>query len=139
MVLLHARRAGTVAGGVYPNLNWRPVSSLGARSSPTRFRYPRITRHINLFLRHCISHTNLVDIGGLRSLIMARALNKIQKQISKKRGGKPTALHENSRDAQRLRRAGAREEKLRRSMEAALKANQVYGKTGQVASDEIHH
>ena len=59
---------------------------------------------------------------------MARALSKVQKQISKKRGGKPTALHENSRDAKRLRRAGAREEKLARLMDAAVKANQVYGK-----------
>jgi translation machinery-associated protein 16 len=59
---------------------------------------------------------------------MARALSKVQKQISKKRGGKPTALHENSRDAKRLRRAGAREEKLARLMDAAVRANQTYGK-----------
>ncbi|KAJ9603862.1 translation machinery-associated protein 16 [Cladophialophora chaetospira] len=59
---------------------------------------------------------------------MARSLNKVQKKISKKRGGKPTALHENSRDAQRLRRAGGREEKLARLLDAAVKSNQVYGK-----------
>ncbi|EXJ73794.1 uncharacterized protein A1O5_03556 [Cladophialophora psammophila CBS 110553] len=57
---------------------------------------------------------------------MARSLNKVQKQISKKRGGKLNALHENSRDAKRLRRAGAREEKLGRLMDAAARANQVY-------------
>ncbi|OCT52877.1 Translation machinery-associated protein 16 [Cladophialophora carrionii] len=81
---------------------------------------------------------------------MARALNKVQKQISKKRGGKPDALHENSRDAKRLRRAGAREEKLARLMDAAVKANHVYvdrvawfktaleGSSGPLSDDEMH-
>lgn len=58
---------------------------------------------------------------------MAKALHKVQKQISKKRGGKPTSLHENSRDSQRLRAAGAREDKLAKLLAAATKANQVYG------------
>lgn len=58
---------------------------------------------------------------------MARSLHKVQKQISKKRGVKPTALHENSRDAKRLRQAGAREDKLVRIMNAAQKAQQHYG------------
>lgn len=57
---------------------------------------------------------------------MARALHKVQKEISKKRGGKPTALHENSRDARRLRQAGAREDKLARIMTLAQKSNQRY-------------
>ncbi|OAL39680.1 hypothetical protein AYO20_01077 [Fonsecaea nubica] len=80
---------------------------------------------------------------------MARSLNKVQKQISKKRGGKPNALHENSRDAKRLRRAGAREEKLARLMDAAVKANQIYvdrvawfksalqGSTGALTDEEM--
>jgi translation machinery-associated protein 16 len=55
-----------------------------------------------------------------------RSLNKVQKHISKKRGGKPSNLHENSRDAQRLRRAGAREDKLNRIFDAASRSNQVY-------------
>lgn len=59
---------------------------------------------------------------------MARSLQKVQKQITKKRGGKPTALHENSRDARRLRAAGAREDKLTRIMSAAQKSQQHYGK-----------
>lgn len=58
---------------------------------------------------------------------MARALNKVHKKISKKRGGKLNSLHENSRDAGRLRAAGAREDKLSRMMDAAVRANQVYG------------
>ncbi|OQD77305.1 hypothetical protein PENDEC_c003G02697 [Penicillium decumbens] len=40
-----------------------------------------------------------------------RNLQKVQKHISKKRGA-IGAMHENSRDAQRLRRAGARDERL---------------------------
>jgi hypothetical protein len=58
---------------------------------------------------------------------MAKALQKVQKQISKKRGRKPTSLHENSRDSQRLRTAGAREDKLAKLLAAATKANQAYG------------
>lgn len=58
---------------------------------------------------------------------MARSLNKVHKQIAKKKGGKTNSLHENSRDAKRLRAAGAREEKLHRIMDAALKSNQIYG------------
>jgi hypothetical protein len=58
---------------------------------------------------------------------MAKALHKVQKQISKKRGGKPTSLHENSRDSQRLRTAGAREDKLAKLLAAATRANQAYG------------
>jgi hypothetical protein len=40
-----------------------------------------------------------------------RNLQKVSKHISKKRGA-VGAMHENSRDAQRLRRAGARDERL---------------------------
>lgn len=57
---------------------------------------------------------------------MPRALHKVQKQISKKKGGNVTALHENSRDARRLRQAGAREDKVARIMSAAAKSNQIY-------------
>ncbi|EXJ88828.1 hypothetical protein A1O3_01892 [Capronia epimyces CBS 606.96] len=57
---------------------------------------------------------------------MARSLSKVQKQISKKRGGRPNSLHENSRDARKLRTAAAREEKVSRLMDAAVRANQVY-------------
>lgn len=42
---------------------------------------------------------------------MSKGLEKIQKKIIKKKG-KNTALHENSRDAQRLRRAQGRDDKL---------------------------
>lgn len=59
---------------------------------------------------------------------MAKSLDKVHKKISKKRGGKPNSLHENSRDAQRLRTASAREDKLSRLMDAAAKSNQIYGR-----------
>ncbi|RMZ84212.1 hypothetical protein DV738_g474, partial [Chaetothyriales sp. CBS 135597] len=59
---------------------------------------------------------------------MARALQKVTKAISKKRSGKgkTNSLHQNSRDAQRLRRAGAREDKLARLLDAATRNNQLY-------------
>ena len=62
---------------------------------------------------------------------MPRSLSKVQKHVSKKRGGKPNALHENSRDAQRLRRAGAREDKLTKILNAATRSNQNYGMASQ--------
>lgn len=80
---------------------------------------------------------------------MARSLDKVQKKISKKRGGKPNALHENSRDAQRLRTAGAREDKLAKIWKAATRANHAYvdriewfrsaieGSTGPLMEDEL--
>lgn len=56
---------------------------------------------------------------------MPRTLQKVQKQISKKRGA-VNSLHENSRDAQRLRRAGARDDRLTRHTAISLKARQPY-------------
>jgi hypothetical protein len=63
---------------------------------------------------------------------MAKALYKVQKQISKKRVGKGNALHVNSRDAQRLRAAGAREDKLSKLVTAANRANQSYGRHNDI-------
>lgn len=44
---------------------------------------------------------------------MPKSLEKTRKKITKKKGN-ISALHENSRDSQRLRRAGMRDEKLER-------------------------
>lgn len=44
---------------------------------------------------------------------MPKSLEKTRKKISKKKGA-ITALHENSRDSQRLRRAEMRDDKLAR-------------------------
>ncbi|KAJ9296845.1 hypothetical protein DTO271G3_5044 [Paecilomyces variotii] len=56
---------------------------------------------------------------------MAKGLYKVQKQITKKRG-KLEALHENSRDSQRLRRAGAREDRLARAAAVTSRTRQAY-------------
>ncbi|KAJ5711724.1 hypothetical protein N7488_005880 [Penicillium malachiteum] len=56
---------------------------------------------------------------------MPRTLQKVHKQIAKKRGA-VDALHEFSRDARRLRRAGARDDRLVHHTSAVLKARQPY-------------
>ena len=56
---------------------------------------------------------------------MPKNLEKLQKKITKKKGN-ITSLNENSRDSQRLRRAGARGEKLGRLAVARAKANQPH-------------
>ncbi|EME40152.1 hypothetical protein DOTSEDRAFT_137967 [Dothistroma septosporum NZE10] len=43
---------------------------------------------------------------------MPSKLSKVTKRVTKKKGSKINALHENSRDARRLRRAGARDERV---------------------------
>lgn len=70
-------------------------------------------------------------IGGKRSSLeqadrMTKNLNKITKKLSKKKG-KLDSLHEKSRDAVRLRRAGGREEKLARAAASTMKGRQTYG------------
>lgn len=57
---------------------------------------------------------------------MPKNLQKVQKHIAKKRGV-VEALHENSRDAKLLRRAGARNDKLARVASVMSKARQSYG------------
>ncbi|KAJ5306169.1 hypothetical protein PENANT_c024G09414 [Penicillium antarcticum] len=56
---------------------------------------------------------------------MPVALSKVHKQISKKRGV-VNALHENSRDAHRLRKAGARDDRLSRHGATVMRARQPY-------------
>ncbi|KAK2747284.1 hypothetical protein FQN57_002182 [Myotisia sp. PD_48] len=56
---------------------------------------------------------------------MPKNLNKIVKKLSKKRG-KLDSLHENSRDAKRLRRAGGREDKLARAAAETIRGRQIY-------------
>ena len=53
-------------------------------------------------------------------------LSKVQKKVAKKRGNSSNSLNENSRDAQKLRRASARSEKLERLATARAKANQPH-------------
>lgn len=56
---------------------------------------------------------------------MPKSLAKVHKKISKKRGN-INSLNENSRDAQRLRRAGARDDKLAKLSAARIKVNQPH-------------
>ena len=90
-------------------------------------RKAKISSHSEIQItEHC---TISFSIHIEKTPSMAKALHKVQKQISKKRGGEPNSLHENSRDSQRLRRAGAREDKIARLVAAASRANQTYGET----------
>ena len=57
---------------------------------------------------------------------MPKSLEKTRKRISKKKGD-ITALHENSRDALRLRRAVMRDDKLVRVASARRKHDQPLG------------
>ena len=54
---------------------------------------------------------------------MPSKLSKVQKRVTKKKGEKAKSLHENSRDAQRLRRAGARDERVSRVSAVREKSN----------------
>ncbi|KAF9892959.1 hypothetical protein FE257_000551 [Aspergillus nanangensis] len=56
---------------------------------------------------------------------MPKALAKVHKHISKKRGPLQ-ALHENSRDAKRLRRATAREDRVARGAASLSRGRQSY-------------
>ncbi|KAJ5111247.1 hypothetical protein N7532_001782 [Penicillium argentinense] len=55
----------------------------------------------------------------------SRTLQKVHKHISKKRGV-VNSLHENSRDARRLRRAGHRDERLSKHASITMRARQPY-------------
>ncbi|KAJ9620990.1 translation machinery-associated protein 16 [Taxawa tesnikishii (nom. ined.)] len=57
---------------------------------------------------------------------MPSKFNKVQKQVSKKKGTRINALHENSRDSKRLRAASARDDKIARAAAVREKANQEY-------------
>ena len=54
---------------------------------------------------------------------MPRSLRKVSKKVTKKKG-KVDSLHENSRDAQLLRRAVAREDKLAKISALRAKSNE---------------
>ncbi|KAF2768988.1 hypothetical protein EJ03DRAFT_273018 [Teratosphaeria nubilosa] len=57
---------------------------------------------------------------------MPSKLSKVTKHVSKKKGSKINSLHENSRDAQRLRRAGARDDRVARLTAVREKANRQW-------------
>jgi translation machinery-associated protein 16 len=57
---------------------------------------------------------------------MVSSLNKVHKHVTKKKGAKIHALHENSRDAHRLRRAGARDERVMKMTSNRQKQNRPW-------------
>ena len=57
---------------------------------------------------------------------MPSKLAKVQKHVSKKKGSKINSLHENSRDAKRLRNAGARDDRVARLTAGRQKANRQW-------------
>jgi len=57
---------------------------------------------------------------------MPSKLAKVQKHVSKKKGAKINSLHENSRDARRLRKAGARDDRVVRLTAVREKANRQW-------------
>lgn len=70
-----------------------------------------------------INSPSLLQLGQYTVLKMPSKLSKVQKSIGKKKGSKINALHENSRDAQRLRRAGSRDDTVARKHSVREKAN----------------
>ena len=57
---------------------------------------------------------------------MPSALAKVQKHVKKKKGDKIKSLHENSRDAQRLRRASSRDDRINRLTSIREKVNKQW-------------
>ena len=57
---------------------------------------------------------------------MPSKLAKVQKHVAKKKGSKITSLHENSRDAKRLRRAGARDDRVARLSATKERSNKPW-------------
>ncbi|KAK3677379.1 translation machinery-associated protein 16 [Recurvomyces mirabilis] len=68
---------------------------------------------------------------------MPSKLVKVQKHVTKKKGAKPTALHENSRDARRLRKAGARDDKITKQHSVREKANRQWLERVAFLSDNL--
>lgn len=58
---------------------------------------------------------------------MPNTLEKVRKQISKKRNGDVNALHEKSRNSMRLHKAGVRDQRLEKLAAARTKREQPIG------------
>ncbi|KAI6909719.1 hypothetical protein KC318_g9043 [Hortaea werneckii] len=57
---------------------------------------------------------------------MPSKLAKVQKQVTKKKGQRSTALHEKSRDSLRMQKAGARDDRVARVTAVREKANRQW-------------
>ena len=108
----------------------------GVRQEPPSTRWRATTR----VERSAKFPLNLLPTAGSRAIILAKTLeniatsrvempklSKVQKKVAKKRKD-TSSLNENSRDAIKLRRAGARAEKLERLSNARNKAKNPHGR-----------
>nr|OQO18002.1 hypothetical protein B0A51_12891 [Rachicladosporium sp. CCFEE 5018] len=68
---------------------------------------------------------------------MPSSLQKVQKHVNKKKGAKASALHEFSRDARRLRRAGNRDEKVSRSNKIQRMSNNQWTERTAFFRDQL--
>lgn len=73
--------------------------------------------------RAFLSNFSTIHIKNIQLAKMPSKLAKVQKHVSKKKGSKINSLHENSRDARRLRNAGARDDRVARLTAVRQKAN----------------
>ena len=111
---------------------------------PNRKKKPRKKESKNRFLRshHFIRSSSLdffshtyIDIAIIVST-MPVSLNKVHKHISKKRGT-IGALHENSRDAKRLRRANARDDRVSRVHATMARGRQSYSTYRSISTSMV--
>lgn len=70
--------------------------------------------------------SNSIPDDDIYNVKMPSKLAKVQKHVNKKKGAKATSLHENSRDSRRLRRAGARDDRVARLTAVREKANKQW-------------
>jgi hypothetical protein len=69
--------------------------------------------------------TTIVKRPSIRSsYTMPTTLQKVRKQIAKKKGGQLGAMHDGSRNMRRLRAAGGRDDKLDRLAASKKRQNQ---------------
>jgi translation machinery-associated protein 16 len=80
------------------------------------------------FSQNSTSGSRDQPVNGHRNFTdkMPSKLAKVQKHVHKKKGSKINSLHENSRDAMRIRRAGARDDRVARMAAVREKANRTW-------------
>lgn len=69
--------------------------------------------------------------------IMPSTLSKVRKHVAKKKGDKIKSLHENSRDAARLRRASARDDRVARINTVKQKLNSRWVERVEYFKDQL--
>jgi translation machinery-associated protein 16 len=70
---------------------------------------------------------------------MAKTLEKMRKQIAKKKGGTLDVLHQNSRNARRLHKAQVRDERLEKIAETRKKQDRPLRASFMYPDDNRRH